>query len=183
VSSNNGIRRRLEALEEQTFGSSDPYPDFPDWDLVDQLEQVAFTLRWYRQFHVDGGVRYPATDREIYLLALLCALWELGGLALKSGEHRFEGTDLVVAWRKNGHDSYSASASRSVRIEDLPEDVRLHFERMDLAKQPERERFLYGDRRRAKKARERWAWRAEHGWNKTLPEHLRYWAGTGEGRR
>jgi hypothetical protein len=176
------LRAQSAGGEEQTFGS-DLYPDFPDWDLVDQLEQVAFTLRWYRQFHADGGVRYPATDREIHLLALLCALWELGGPPLESGEHRFEGTDLVVAWRKNGHDSYSASPSRSVRIEDLPEDVRLHFERMDPAKQPERERFLYGDRRRAKKARECWAWRAEHGWDKTPPEHLRYRAGTGEGRR
>jgi hypothetical protein len=158
----NGFRRRLEALEEHTFGA-DPLRDFSDWDLVDQLEQVAFVLNWYRRFHADGRVRYPATDREIHLLGLLCALWELGGPPPEPGEHRFEGTDLAVVWCDNGDGSFNASTSRPVRLEDLPEDVRVHFERMDPARQPERERFLYGDRYHAKSDRERFHHQERYG--------------------
>jgi hypothetical protein len=180
VSTNGGIRKRLEELEEQAFGAY-PFADFPDWDAEDQLEQVAHVLRWYRGFHADGRVLYPATDREIHLLALLCAIWELGGPG-SVGDHAFP-SGLLVSFRDEGNGYVDVSASRWACLEDLPYDVRRHFERMDPLKQFERERFLYGDRHRAKKARECWAWRDEHGWDKTPPEHLRYWAGRGEGGR
>lgn len=81
----NGIHKRLEALEERTFGA-DPFRDFPDWSVDDQLEDVEDTLRWFRGFHGDGLARYPATDRELHLLGLLCANWELPE---EGGEHRF----------------------------------------------------------------------------------------------
>ena len=151
--STNGIRKRLEELEERTFGA-DPFRDFPDWDLVDQLESVADTLHFFRRFHRDGRVRYPATDRELHLLGLLCALWEIGGPGA-AGAHRFEGTDLVVTWRDNGDGTHNARASRWTRLEDLPEDVRVHFERMEPAKHTERERWLFQNRDRAAEHR-RW---------------------------
>lgn len=152
--SRNSLSKRLEALEEQTFGA-DPFRDFPDWDLVDQFEAVTDTLRFFRRHHPDGDVRYPATDREIHLLALLCALSELGGVG-RVGEHRFP-SGLLVTWRDGsaGDGTHRASASRWALLEDLPEGVRKHFERMDPGRQAERERFLYGDRYRAAEHRRR----------------------------
>jgi hypothetical protein len=88
------VGKRLDALEERTFGA-DPFRDFPDWDLSDQLDCAAYTLQFYMRFHGDGRVRYPATDREAHMLGLLCAFLELpDGL----GEHAFP-SGVSVAWR------------------------------------------------------------------------------------
>jgi len=179
--SNNGLGKRLSALEERTFGA-DPFEDFPDWDLTEQLEGVAEVLRWYRAFHADCLVLYPLTEREAHLLALLCAQWELGGPPLQSGEYRFP-SGLTVAWRDNSDGTFAASASRWARLEDLPDDVRRHFKRMDPLEQPQRERFLYRNRHRAKKARERVRWHDENGWDEPTPRELRYWVTRGEGWR
>jgi hypothetical protein len=173
VITNGGIRKRLEELEEQTFGA-DPFSDFPDWDLADQLEAVAHVLSWYGGFHADGRVLYSATDREIHLLALLCAMWELEGSG-RVGEHAFP-SGLLVSFRDEGNGWVCVSASRRALLEDLPDDVRGHFERMDAAKQAERERFLYGHRELFKENRERmrrWKLHGEEKMRKRKEEHKR----------
>ena len=127
------IRRRLEALEAQALPA---IGEWPDWPLEDQLEEVFSCLRVHRA----GGTRQLATDRQIHLMGLLCALWELPGGA---GEHTFP-SGLVVAWSDNADATKRCEATGLVGVEDLPEGVREYWERMDLKKQPERERELYG---------------------------------------
>lgn len=143
------VGKRLDALEERTFGA-DPFRDFPDWDLSDQLDCAAYTLQFYMRFHGDGRVRYPATDREAHMLGLLCAFLELPEGV---GEHPFP-SGVSVAWRDDNKGGHSASATRWIRLEDLPEWVRGYVERMDPAKQFERDRWLYADRHRAREHRE-----------------------------
>lgn len=176
--SKNAIHRRLEGLEERIFGA-DPFRDFPDWSLEDQLEDVLDTLAWQRRFHGNGNVRYPATDRELHLLGFLCAHWKL---LEEGGEHRFP-SGTLVAWQYHVEDeAWSVNATGYVGLEDLPGGVREHFERMDPKKHPERDGWLYGDRLRAKRDRERIAWHDEHGWDKPTPEHpRRYWEDGGVG--
>lgn len=178
MSKKNGLDKRLRALEERACGA-DPLKDFPDWDLVDQLEAVIEVLRWYKEFHSDGVIRYPATDRELHVLALLHSLVESGGPPPKSGEHRFP-SSLTVAWREYNDGTHSVSTSWRTRLEDLPDDTRRYFERMNPPEQPERERFLYADRHRAKKRREHTRWHDEYGWDRSSPKHLRYWVAGGE---
>lgn len=151
MSGKTGLDKRLRALEERAFGA-DPLNDFPDWDPALQLEAIAYVFSWYQDFHSDGGVRYPLTDRETYILALLCSLWELGVPPPDASEHPFP-SGLTIAWHEHPDGTHSASASRTVRLSDLPEDVRRHFEMMDPALQPERERFLYADCHRGRKTR------------------------------
>ena len=129
------MERRLGRLEE----IERPEQQFPDWLMEDQLESVADKLVFYRRFHGDGRVRYPATDRELHLLGLLCAREQQPGGV---GEHRFP-SGAVVSWRDNGDGTPSVSTSGYVRLEDLPEGVREYFKRMDPAEQPEREKRLY----------------------------------------
>lgn len=54
--------------------------------------------------------------------------------------------------------------------------MREYWERMDLAEQPERERWLYENRKvsaeNARLARESLSWHEEHGWDKATPRHL-----------
>ena len=57
----------------------------------------------------------------------------------------------------------------------LDESTQRLFERMHPDQQPDRERWLFEDRHRAKKDRERVAWHQEHGWEKPTPDHLRTW--------
>lgn len=102
-----GLRDRLGRLEDLAgvdLGQREP------WPVEDQLEDVLNAL-W---LHKCGGSVYPATDRELRLIAAACA-----------GE----------------------TITGDVRPEDLPEGVREYFERMDPAKQPGRERWLYEHRR------------------------------------
>lgn len=169
-----GLGRRLRKLEE----AAGPERGFPDWPIEDQLEGVADTLDFYARFHADGRARYPATDREIDLLGILCALRE-DPLGEEGGEHRFP-SGLVVALIRES-DAFSWEAPRPVRLEDLPEDVRRLFVRMAPERQPEREAFLYEDRHRSKKDRERIRWHEEHGWDEPTPERLRTWEVPGEG--
>ncbi len=139
-----GLERRLEDLEAREGGNLE---EFADWPIEDQLEQVLDALRMHRI----TDTAQLATDRQIHLMGLLCAREELPD---GEGEYRFP-SGLVVSWTSYADDTCSASASGYVRVEDLPEGVREHFERMDPVKQPERERWLYGDRHRARESRER----------------------------
>jgi hypothetical protein len=115
-------------------------------------------------------VRYPATDRELHLLGLLCAA---RGLGEDGGEHRFP-SGLAVRLVRDG-EHFLVDTPRQIRGEDLPEWTREFFERMDPDRQPKRDAWLHGDRHRAKKERERAVWHEEHGWEKPTPEHLVTW--------
>ena len=128
------IRRRLEALEAQTLPA---IGEWPDWPLEDQLEEVFSCLR----VHKAGGTHQLATDRQIHLMGLLCALWKLPG---GTGKHTFP-SGLVVTWSDDEDGTKRCEATDLV--EDLPEGVRGYWERMDPKKQLERERELYGLRR------------------------------------
>ena len=61
------VRKRLEALERAASGPA----DFSDWPLEEQMDDAAHMLLFYWRFHGDGGVRYPATDRELGLLGMV----------------------------------------------------------------------------------------------------------------
>ncbi len=149
------------------------------WWVCVRLENALDKLRHYQRHHSDGRVRYPATDREIHLLGLLCALWELGG----TGEHSYP-SGVVVTWGEADDEGLqTVGASGYVSLEDLPEDVRRYFERMEPAKQPDRERFLYEVRHHAKAERKRMAWHREHGFDQPTPERLRAHLRTGRGDR
>lgn len=158
------IRRRLVALEE----SAGPQ-ESPGWSAEAQIEDAVDKLEFYRRFHANGSARYSATDREIHSLGLVCAFWALPDGV---GKHRYP-SGVVVEWTEEDADGMQAvNASGNVPLEDLPEEVRQFFVRMDPAKQPERERFLYENRHRAKKERARLDWHREHGFDKPTPEHL-----------
>jgi len=66
------LKRRLQQLEAQNPDPAE-LADFGDsWPLEDQLAQVADTLDLYIHFHSGDDIQYPATDRELHLLGLLC---------------------------------------------------------------------------------------------------------------
>ena len=170
--SSNGTRKRLlarlEDLEARAVGA-DPFRDFPDWSIEDQVEEVRDALRLHRI----ASTAQLATDRQIHLMGLLCAREELPG---GEGEHRFP-SGVVVSWSNNGDETWKVSASGYVSIEDLPEGVREHFKRMDPVEQPERERWLYADRHRAREHRERMRrWEAAGAFDPKGPgEGRSYW--------
>ncbi len=134
-----GLDRRLAALEERAAPEGASLLEtFPDWPVEEQLAAVADQWDFFRHFHADGSVRYQATDREIHLLGLLCAVHAVGE---DGGEHRFP-SGLVVTIAPEGGDAFGAHAPRPVRLEDLPEWASKHFERMGPDRQAERDRRL-----------------------------------------
>ena len=147
---------RLRRLEAEEPALSAP-AEFPDWSLDDQLAGVANTLRFRVGSHSNAkGVRYPATDREIHLLGLLCVFWERGK---EGGEYTFEASGLTVELAPSeAGEEMVFRAPRRIGIDDLPEWILDHVERMDPEKQPERAAWRYAYRHRAKEERERWAW-------------------------
>jgi hypothetical protein len=74
------MKRRLDALRaaaEARREAADPTREFTDWTLDDQLAQVECKLRFFAGFHSeDEHVRYKATDREIHILGIWCAVWQ-----------------------------------------------------------------------------------------------------------
>ena len=133
-----GLGRRLGTLE----GRLAPAPaDLPDWPLDDQLAAVADTLDFYAHFHSNEPLRFSATDPELHLLGLLCAMLELGE---GGGEHTFP-SGLAVRLVREG-ERFLADMPRRIRAEDLPGWAREHFERMDPARQDGRERWLFENR-------------------------------------
>lgn len=138
------LRRRLEKLEE----GARPERRLADWPLEDQMEDVLSAL----QVHRWGGTKQLATDRQIRLMGILCAMRELDG---DSGEYRFpSGLTVTLTPDENSDSGLRVDAPRPIRVEDLPEDVGRYFERMDPADQPERERWLHETWRRRKEQRE-----------------------------
>lgn len=169
------LRRRLNALEKKSISPL----EHSDWSLEDQLENVLHTLDWFRQYHADGRVLYPATDRELAVLAIAHALEELEG----EGELTLPASGTTIHLRDDDGESVrvEVDGARAVVVEDLPPDVQQFIERMEPKKQEARDDWLYKDRHRAALDRERIRFHREHGYDVPTPEHLRWWEGRGEG--
>lgn len=136
------LHKRLEVLESHLTAGEEP-----DWDADDQLEAVLHSAqvnRWGRSV-------YPATDRELNILAGSHAYHELPGSV---GELELPSGAVVIL--EDAGDGYTDLAVRgTVLPSDLPEGVREYVERMDSKKQPGRERWLY-DNRHANRERREW---------------------------
>jgi hypothetical protein len=137
---------RLRRLEQEVVPPI--LPTWPDWPLEDQFEAVLRALRVHRV----GGTVQLATDHEIHLMGLLCALWKLPE---GDGKHRFP-SGAVVSWSDNGDGTKTVEASGYVRVEDLPEGVREYWARLDPKEQPGRDERLYREWPAAKERREYW---------------------------
>lgn len=130
------ISRRIEALEEQ-FARREPTVNDSDWPLGDQLRDIVQCLRVHRP----GGSKQLATDRQIHMAGVLCAIEAVGSEGIP-GEHTFpSGRSVSFTGKSDGQ--LQVEASSLIPLEDLPDGVREYFERMDPDRQPERERWLY----------------------------------------
>jgi hypothetical protein len=133
-----GLGRRLERLEARA-GSELPVLWSPrQWPLDEQLEDVQGYLDFHRRFKTTA----VCTDREINLLGLAAAYKELEG---KSGAW-LAPSGAVVYLEDNGDGTFGVDLSSNLAVEDLPEGMREHVERMDAARQAKRERYLYEHR-------------------------------------
>ncbi len=158
------LSRRLERLEENALPA-----DLPEWPVEDQIDDVLEALRVHRM----GGTAHLATDRELQLVAMVCSGEEVAGEVrpedLPEGvrEH-FErmSSDEQPARERWLHANWSAAKERrehwrcyfsdeqvrarreesKQRDRELLERNREHVERMDAARQAERERYLYEHR-------------------------------------
>jgi hypothetical protein len=144
------IERRLEDLEKREArnrSASDPtaaLADFGDaWTLDEQLAVVADKLDVYIHFHSQDDIQYAATRREIHLLGILCAMWELGA---EGGEYTFP-SGLTLRFIPEG-EGLLIDVPRRICAEDLPEWTREHFKQGDLKGEEEREQFLFETRER-----------------------------------
>jgi hypothetical protein len=174
------MKRRLDALRaaaEARREAADPTRAFTDWTLDDQLAQVEYKLRFFAGFHSeDEHVRYKATDREIHILGIWCAVWQfrrrvlgenlvslgedgdVGDLKFLLGEghyyeYTFERSGLTIELipeTAQPEGPLTLSMPRRIVLGDLPEWLLDHFERMPPKKQPEREEYLYTRRHAAK---------------------------------
>jgi hypothetical protein len=175
------MKRRLDALRaaaEARREAADPTREFTDWTLDDQLAQVECKLRFFAGFHSeDEHVRYKATDREIHVLGIWCAVWQyrrrvLGENLVSLGEggdvgdlggaghvgHDFEYTfersgltiDITPTTPGEPEGPLTLSMPRRIALDDLPEWLLDHFERMPPEEQPKRDEYLYERRHVAK---------------------------------
>ena len=151
---NKKVAQRVAKLEGHVLPAppSELLRAWPGWPLIDQLEAVTASL----SLHQNGRSRYLATDREITLSGLASALAHVG---LQGGRHVFESGLAVVVSRDESAspDGYGfrLETPRPIRVSDLPTGVKEFFRRMPPERQPERERFLYENRHRAKAKWER----------------------------
>lgn len=163
-----GLKRRLERIEEAGLSA---HWSYEEWPLEDQIAAVLDVVRSYIRFHSDDDIQFPATDRELHLVGILCARGELGE---DGGEYTFP-TGLTVRLIPDG-EGFLIDAPRQIGIEDLPDWMHEHVRRMDPKDQPRREAESFANRKELKRLRElahaREAWHDEHGWNKGTPEHL-----------
>ena len=151
------IRRLLaEAAAER---EADPLGAYPDWPLDSQLDQVELKLRWYAAFESGNENRYPATDREIHVLGIWCAIRELASSPYAYAEDRdefvyeytFDRSGLTITFETSAaRDELSVSAPRKITLADVPTWLLDHFERMAPEEQPERDHYLYGRRHDAR---------------------------------
>ena len=176
------MKRRLDALRAaaEEMRRTDPTREFTDWTLDDQLAQVECKLRFFAGFHsseADKHVRYKATDREIHVLGIWCAVWQyrrrvLGENLVSLGEggdvgdlggaghigHDFEYTfersgltiDITPTTPGEPEGPLTLSMPRRIVLDDLPEWLLDHFERMPPEEQPKRDEYLYERRHAAK---------------------------------
>jgi len=168
-------RRRLDALEAAVDRRADSFREYPDWSLDDQLAAVESRLRFYAAFHSeDENIRYPATDREIHVLGIWCAVWQyrrrvLGENLVSLGEAgdvgdlgAGEGHDFEYTFERSGltiditpttgepEGPLTLSMPRRIVLDDLPSWLLDHFERMAPEEHPERDEYLYVRRHAAK---------------------------------
>jgi hypothetical protein len=122
----------LEALTPDRIGSASG-----EWTLLEQCEGVVEAVK-YARF---AGVPYPATDREIALLALLANFEDLLDGHTVGLLHLPSGAVVGLLEADSGNDARLVVRGR-VLVEDLPEQVRRHVSRMPPARQSERERQL-----------------------------------------
>jgi hypothetical protein len=108
-----------------------------EWTFLEQCEGVVEAVKYSRY----AGVPYPATDREIALLALLANFEDLLDGYTVGPLHLPSGAVVGLAEADGGDDARLVVRGR-VLVKDLPEQVRHHVSRMPPARQPERERQL-----------------------------------------
>jgi len=168
------LRREIRRLREEATADLRPPRDYGDWTRDEQLDQVECKVRFRVAFHSDDEItRYPATDREIHVLGIWCAVRELMGISAKDREgytwsYTFERSGLTIeltpaklakpaslAQPEGLKDStleegMLVSVPRRIVLGDLPERLLRHFERMDPSEQPERDEYLYSRRHAAK---------------------------------
>ena len=125
-----GIERRLEALEERA-GQLRAFTSPPHYLIRHLLETI--------RVHKWGRSVYQATDRELNTVGMLVAANEF---PYGVGVYTFPSGVTVTLTRTEDGESIQAEGSGRLEVEDLPEGLRPYFERMDPAKQPERERRL-----------------------------------------
>lgn len=135
-----GLDRRLERLETQASAELPVLWNPHQWPLDEQLEDV----RCYLDFHGRFKTTAVCTDREINLLGLAAAYEALGG---EAGEWEAP-SGGVVSLEENGDGTFGVHLSSNLAVEDLPEGMREYVERMDPARQAERDRWLYEHHRR-----------------------------------
>jgi len=121
------VRSRLKRLERAALGGGTEPPRSPNSLITHVLDTI--------QVHKWGRSVYQATDAEINIVGMLEAHNRLPDGA---GEYTFP-SGATIAFTERGE----AYISGRVEVEDLPEGIRPYVERMDPARQPERERRLY----------------------------------------
>ncbi len=134
------LSRRLERLEGQASEELSALWSPYQWSPDEQLEDVQGYLDFHRRFKTTA----VCTDREINLLGLAAAYKELEG---EAGEWRAP-SGAVVSLEDNGDGTFGVHLSSNLTVEDLPEGMREHVERMDSACLAERDRWLYEHHRR-----------------------------------
>lgn len=126
------LKRRLEKLEGQDTPLG-PEPNLLARHLVEALRSNRLT-----------NTRYPATDREINLLAAMSAYRDSGKEPAElEGVYELP-SGAEIHWVRNDglgvhHDIY---VTPRAELEDLSEDIRLYVERMAAEKQAYREERL-----------------------------------------
>lgn len=141
-----GLRRRIESIEEEDYRFV--------WPLSEQCHAVTDIIKrrtWERvwppgmgpiRYAVDrdlsllGGAKYPATDRELRILAALSQVQ----IEKEEVGRQFTEEQILDRVRRNLDDTEKDPASY---LDDCTEYVRKLVTRMDPAKQDRREEQLY----------------------------------------
>lgn len=123
------LKRRLEKLEEHDDPVG-PEPSLLARHLIEALHSNKLT-----------GTRYPATDREINLLAAMRTYRDSGkGATDLEGVYELpSGAEIHWVSYGDGHHIYITPRAE---LEDLSEDIRPYVERMAAEKQPHRDERL-----------------------------------------
>jgi hypothetical protein len=161
-----GLRREIQRLREEAWLRQSelaelPPSDYGDWTLDEQLANAECKVRFRVAFHSDDEItRYAATDREIHMIGIWCALQELlqelAGVPAKDREgyafdYTFERSGLTIELTPSGAgEEVIVEVPRRITIDDIPSWLLRHFERMPPEEQPKRDEYLYMRRHLAK---------------------------------